>query len=421
MRQRMRPSAYVCVSVLLCAAGLGALAGSTQEPKKKIAAVVTAYYHNSHADVIVSKLFRAYTLDDKGELPTLELASLYTDQVPKNDISRKLAAKYGFPIYDTVAEALTLGTGKLAVDGVLLVAEHGKYPRSETGSIQYPKRRLFGEVAKVFEASKAVVPLFVDKHLADNWKDAKWLHDTAQRMTIPLMAGSSLPVFWRRPPADVRKGTALKEVVAVSYHTLDAYGFHALEMVQCLVERRLGGETGVRAVQCLVDDDVWEAGPKGVYDGELLTAALGRLKRRPVSADKLKRLVKRPVLFVIDYADGLRANVFTLNYAVSEWAVAWRYKDGKEMASTLFEEQDGRPATHFTHLVKGIEGMMQTGRPSWPAERTLLTSGTLDALLISKKEGGKHLETPYLTFSYGVDWAWQQPPPPPPTRPWRGE
>jgi hypothetical protein len=72
---------------------------------------------------------------------------------------------------------------------------------------------------------------------------------------------------------------------------------------------------------------------------------------------------------------------------------------------------------HFTYLVKGIDSMVQTGHPTWPVERTLLTSGTLNALMTSKLEGGKRLETPYLLLHYESAWAWQQPPDPPPGRP----
>ena len=149
-------------------------------PPKRIAAIVTEYRHNSHADVIVGRLLQTYTLDDKGKQPNLKLVSLYTDQVPKNDTSRKWAAKYGVPIYETVEETLTLCTGKLAVDGVLLVAEHGQYPKNATGNTIFPKRGLFNEVQKVFRKTGQVASVFVDKHLADNWADAKWLHDTAK-------------------------------------------------------------------------------------------------------------------------------------------------------------------------------------------------------------------------------------------------
>jgi hypothetical protein len=387
-------------------------------PRKRVAAVVTTYHHNSHADIIATRIFRGQNLNDTGDYPALELASLYTDQVPEKDISRNYAKTYGFPIYDTVEGALTLGTGSLAVDGVLLIGEHGDYPRSETGNIQYPKRRLFEAVVQVFRKSGRVVPVFIDKHLADNWADAKWIADTARELGIPLMAGSSLPVFWRHPAADVRKGAALKEIVAISYHTLDAYGFHALEMVQCLVERRAGGETGIVAVQCLTGEAVWQAGEQGIYDRELLREALGRCERKPIEMTALPQKVKSPTLFIIDYADGLRARVLTLNGAVTEWSAAWRYADGTT-ASTLFWEQDGRPGMHFGNLLAGIEAMMWSGKPTWPADRTLLTSGLLDALLISQKEGGRRIATPQLAFSYAVDWQWRQPPPPPPTRPWK--
>ena len=388
-------------------------------PPKRIAAVVTEYRHNSHADVIVSRLLLTHTLDEKGERPDLKLVSLYTDQVPESDTSRKWAKKFDVPIYKTVEETLTLGTGKLAVDGVLLVAEHGKYPKNSTGNTIYPKRRFFDAVQKVFRKTGQTVPVFVDKHLADNWVDAKWLHDTARELKVPLMAGSSLPVLWRYPPVDVKRGARLKEILAVSYHTLDAYGYHALEMVQCLVERRVGGETGVKQVQCLSGDAVWRAMDTGMFDRKLLDAALKRLKKSPITRQPnrpLRELVKAPDMFIIEYRDGLKAFVLTLNGAVNEWGVAWNTVAGAQK-STTFWTQEARPYMHFTYLVKGTEKMFHTGQPTWPAERTLMTSALLDALLISKNKNGMTVPTNYLDFKYTSSWNWKQPPPPPPGRP----
>ncbi len=390
-----------------------------EPPPKKVAAVVTAYTHNSHADVIVSRLLETDTLDGKGRKPSLELASLYTDQIsgkPK-DIGQDLAATHAVRVSKTVEDALTLGTGKLAVDGVLLVAEHGDYPRSPVGQIQYPKRRLFEEIAKVFRASGRSVPVFCDKHLSDTWEDAKWIHDTARELKAPLMAGSSLPGLWRHPAVAPPRDAELEEVLALSYHTLDAYGFHALEMLQAVVERRKGGETGIKALQCLTGEAVWEP---GLFDPRLLEAALSRLKRPPKDLDALRKAVRDPVLFRIEYADGLRASVLTLNPAVGEWSIAWRAKGGAT-DSTLFFTQEARPFMHFAYLLEGIEAMVQTGRPAWPAERTLLTSGALDFLHVSKSQGGKRLETPALGFSYRFDRDWRPPPPPPPDRPLQGK
>lgn len=379
----------------------------------QVAGITTEYRHNSHADVILTRLLKTDTLDGKGRVPSLELVSVYTDQVPENDISRKLAAEHSFRISKSVADALTLGTDRLAVDGVLLIAEHGQYPESDTGQFQFPKRRLFGEIASVMERSGRVVPIFHDKHIADNWRDAKWIYDRARELKIPMMAGSSLPVLWRDPPVDVRRGASLKQIVAVSYHRLDTYGFHALEAVQSLAERRAGNETGVAAVQCVVGEAVWQAEAQGVYDRRLLNAALSRLQQRPLSTGKsLRELVPEPILFIIDYRDGLRANILTLNGAVAEWSAAWEYADDGTTESTLFRSQDVRPFMHFTYLLKGIEQMMHTGHSAWPVERTLLTSGTLDALLISKRDSQQRLETPWLDVRYQCTWNWLQPPPP---------
>jgi hypothetical protein len=71
---------------------------------------------------------------------------------------------------------------------------------------------------------------------------------------------------------------------------------------------------------------------------------------------------------------------------------------------------------HFAYLLKGVEQMILTGQPTWPVERTLLTSGLLDAALQSHQRGGSVIETPYLNIAYKSNWTWQSPPPPPATR-----
>src|SRR6266513_5121218 len=118
--------------------------------RKRVAAVVTQYTHNSHADVIVSRLLQTYTLDGRGARPNLELGSLYVDQTPAKDMSRGLASEYGFRLCKTIGETILLGGKQIAVDGVLLIGEHGEYALSDTGQIMYPRRRFFEETAAVF-------------------------------------------------------------------------------------------------------------------------------------------------------------------------------------------------------------------------------------------------------------------------------
>jgi len=338
----------------------------------KVAGLTTVYRHNSHADMFFTRILKTDRLNGTGATPPLRLTSIHTDQVHENDISRKFAAEHDVRVSESIDEALTLVGEDLAVDGVLLVAEHGKYPESDTGQFQFPKRRMFEKVVETFHRTGRVVPVFHDKHLSDNWKDAKWIYDKAQDMGIPMMAGSSLPGTWRYPTVDVKRGEKLKQIVVTSYHRLDSYGFHALEIVQALAERRSGGETGVRSVRCISGEDVWKAGERGVYDRRLLDAALSRLKEKPIPDGKqIEELVRHPDLLIINYEDGLRACVFSLNYAVLEWAGAWQYESDDRIESTVFWTQELRPFMHFSWMLMDIEKMMHTGKPAWPVSLLL--------------------------------------------------
>src|SRR5262249_31063895 len=151
--------------------------------------------------------------------------------------------------YDTIEGAVTLGGKTVAVDGVLSIGEHGRYPFNDKGQHLYPRRRFFEEITNAFAKYKKSVPVFNDKHLAATWTDAKWMYDRSRELFVPFLAGSSLPVTWRRPPLQLPGNCDLVEAVQIGYSSLEAYGFHALESLQCMVERRKGGETGVRAVQ----------------------------------------------------------------------------------------------------------------------------------------------------------------------------
>lgn len=388
-----------------------------QEKIPRVAVITTVWYQNSHADVIGGRLLEGYNQNGEGEFPKLKLVSIFTDQVPANDKSRALAEKHKVPIFDTIEKALTLGGDKLAVDGVLMIAEHGKYPENDTGSIVFPKRRLFGEIVATFEKTKTIVPVFSDKHLEASWQDIDWFWQTAQKHKIPLMAGSSLPQSWRIPAVDVEKGKAVKEIVVTSYHRLDSYGFHGLEGLQCLAERRKGGETGVKRVRCLDGDEVWKAMDRGEFSAALLEQAVSKFQDRPLPAGKtIRDTVKKPTVFLIEYNDGLKAAVVNLDSDLAEFAAAWSYADGGGNAF-LYRLQEDHPFAHFTNLLKGVEQMMHTGKPTWSTERTLMTSGLLDSLLVSKKNGGTWLDTPFLNIKYQNDYDWREPPPMPPLTP----
>ncbi|MCE9607267.1 MAG: SMP-30/gluconolactonase/LRE family protein [Planctomycetia bacterium] len=385
-------------------------AGVEAPARKPVAGITTLYRYNTHGEHILGRLAQTESLDGRGRESSLRLASIYVDQKPKEDRSAALVADLGIFDAKAVPDALTLGQDKIAVEGVLVVAEHGEYPLSPTGAQMYPKRKFFEQIfATVDKYGRRGLPVFCDKHLADTWTDAKWIYDEAKKRDMPLMAGSSMSVAWRSPPIDMPRGARVKEIHTISYHKIDIYGFHAFDAMQALVERRAGGETGVAAVQTLSGDEVWKAAERGLYDRKLLDAALAALSTHPLPAGKrVEDLAKKPTLAIVDYRDGLRACLFSLDGAVQEWTSAW--KDDKDQVTSLrWVLQEVRPYSHFAVLNNGIEQMIHSGRPTWPVERTLLTSGLVDETLQSLAAGGKRRETPHLDIRYQSDWNWSMP------------
>jgi hypothetical protein len=376
---------------------------------KRIAAIITEYRALSHADVIVTKFLKGFPTDEGLQRPRVQIASLYIDQFPEAagtsmwesaDIGRRIAAEHGVPIYPSIVKALTLGGERLAVDGVLLIGEHGDYAWNEKEQHLFPRKYFMEQICGVMATSGRAVPLYNDKHLSYNWHDIKWMYDRARELGAPFMAGSSIPLFWRNPWLEHDLGTPIGEAVAIGFSGLDIYGFHTLEGLQCMVERRRGGESGVRAVTCLEGEAVWQAARDGHWSRDLAEAACACIVNKP--AGTMEEHCRNPAVFLLEYADGLRGAVLMLNGYVSDLAYAARV--GNRIQATEFYGQGhGGVAgayAHFSYLSLNLEEMFLTGRPSYPVERTVLTSGVLEAALTSRYEGHRRLETPWLDVGY---------------------
>lgn len=374
------------------------LAQTGTGPAKRIAAVVTEYRHNSHADVIIGKYLEGYRQNGQPPGPRSKIVSMYTAQVPKNDMSRDMAKKYNIPIYPTIWETLTLGGERLGVDGVLLIGEHGQYPWNEKGQHLYPRYELFLEITDVFRANHKSVPVFSDKHLSYSWLKARRMVDLSRELKFPLMAGSSIPVSYRPKGVDLEWGAKAKHAVSIFYGDPDAYGFHLLEGLQCMVERRQGGETGVSAVQYVEKQAMWDWVSQTPWAQKLLDAALAQaIHRKP---GDIRQLGKEAYAYRVWYRDGLEAAAFMMNGVAQDAAAAVEVEGLAEPVATLMWLEEDRPFQHFACLVQAIEQMFETGKPTYPVERTLLTSGILEAILNSKFENHKRLETPHLSVKY---------------------
>ena len=370
---------------------------------RPVAAVITEWRTNSHADVILSRLLEPEAWGHVRPFG-LKLAAVYADQFPQNDLCQSYCKKHGVPIFPTVRGALGVGTREVTVDGVLLIGEHGDYPTNARSQKLYPRRRLFEQVIDAFRVLGRRVPVFSDKHLSYDWFFARWMYDLARHEGVPFMAGSSIPVAWRRPGLSWPIGTEMSEALALGYSDIDAYGFHALEGLQCMTERRRGGETGVVSVRCLTGTDVWDAIAPGKPRRALLDA-IGPIRHeaRPKTPELVPR--KGDSLFLVKYADGLEAAVPMLGSGDS-FAFAGRGRGPDAAEATVFALENARPYGHFGHLLRAAEHMILTGRPAYPVERTLLTTGMLAALLQSRSEGGTLVPTPHLAEVryHPADW-----------------
>ena len=391
-----------------------------------VAALCSSYFPGSHSQHTVDRFLTGYEYNGRMHYPPFRVVSAYVDQAAANDLSGYRADQYDLKIYPGISGALTLGTGKLAVDNILLVCKNGDYPSNEKGQILYPRYEFFQEMIDIFRSSGRSVPVFNDKHLSYDWGKAKWMYDQHVALGFPMLAGSSLPVTWRLPELEFPLGIELEEAVVAYPGHVESYGIHALETLQCLVERREGAETGVAAVQCVEGQAVWQAAREGRWSRELLDAALDRSLPRSIVEERrawtdteleeayacrpftraapLEEAVESPVALLVEYRDGFRAACINLGNHIGDFTFAARLKNGETVA-TLFFLGGGPQSAYHGVQVYHIENLFLNKKPNYPVERTLLTSGTLSFLMDSRVAAGKRIETPELGVCYQVPEA----------------
>jgi hypothetical protein len=393
-------------------AGVISAASARSQPaagRKKLAVVTTEWRDRSHAWHMAERFLHGYPVKGKWHRPPLDVVAAYVDQFPANDLSRQREAEFGFKIHKTIADALRCGGARLAVDAVLIIGEHGNYPANELGQRLYPRYEFFMQVAEVFKKDGRAVPIFNDKHLSWKWEWAKEMVDTAKTLHAPFLAGSSLPVTWRMPSIDMPYGAEVEELLCLAHGGVDSYDFHALEVIQCMAERRRGGETGVAAVQGLRGPAVWKAMEAGAWSPQLFEACLCRSQtlaqpptfshRHPTPA-QMREWVKDPVAYRIEYADGTKATMLLMNGLVGDFTFAAHLQGQAEPLSTLFYLPPNPNVTYSAALMSKAEELFVTGKPPYPVERTLLTSGLVAACIQSMGTGQKRLDTPHLAVRY---------------------
>ena len=361
-------------------------------------------YHRSHAHVLLENFLTPYLFNGKITQPAVEVVSLYADQISTSrnrpDLTDDVVRRFKLPLYRTIGEALTLGGKELAVDAVLSIGEHGDYPANRLGVREYPRKRLFDEIVAVMRRSNRFVPIFNDKHLSYRWDWAREMYDTCQKHRIPFMAGSSVPLAQRRPDFALPANCVIEEAVSIHGGPFEIYDFHGLEVLQAFLEARQGGETGITSVEFLPREPLFRAAQQGRWSMDLARAAM-----RVEFGDKVPDFTRpinnvEPWGILLTYRDGTKASVLRLGYySGTRWNFAAKIAGERQPRTTSHHVGPWRNRCLFMALANAIQQFFVQRVAPYPIERTLLTTGALEAAVRSRA-AGYAMETPHLNIAY---------------------
>ena len=389
------------------AASLALLGGTsmaeTAKPRRpKVAAIFTSFFYRSHAHVILENFLEPYLFNGKRVEPPCDIVSFYADQFPDADMARETAARYGIPIYPTIKEAVCLGGEEIAVDAALSIAEHGNYPRNEFDQIEYPHKRFFDEIAAEVRRCGKPIPIFNDKHLSHLQSEAQEIYDTARELKIPLMAGTSVTLAQRKPSLELPKNPEFEDAVMIHGGPVEAYGFHAFEVLLSMVESRPGGEAGIEQVEFLKKDELLKAAEDGRWSMELAQAAMAAELGKPHSplTPVPGQNEVEPSGVLVTHRDGLRTMIIkSASYDSTRWNFACRLKGENDIRATHFYVGPWENRNLFKALCHAIQDHFVNRRAPYPVERTVMVSGMLDASMKSQHSGNP-VKTPNLSVGY---------------------
>ncbi|HTF21809.1 MAG TPA: hypothetical protein VK658_27205 [Chryseolinea sp.] len=390
--------------------GLAALTGSAAvagpqdtNAKPRIACLVTFWgAPRSHADWIIAKLLDGYWWQGAHTPSRVDVVSVYIHQFEESGLGQKICKAKNIPIFKTVGEAVTLGGKELAVDGVVIVGEHGEYPTNLIGQWMLPRWWIYQQVIRVFEQSKRAVPVFNDKHLSISWDEAKWMFDKSRELKFPLTGGSSIPTYFRKPEIELDIDTPIKSSIVVGGASDEGALFHCVDVLQAFVERRKGGETGVKSVQCIRGPETWKWTERNPWAARLLESVRTSFDLKPGHFQE----ITKPNVCIVEYNDGTKAAVYSGEDV--GWTYAGEIEGQKDPAIVSMLGWPGPFSQYHASNSQPhwITEMMVTKKEPFNAERLLLSTGIVAYNMESNWENGRYaaigrrIETPFMNMTY---------------------
>lgn len=375
--------------------------------REPIAVLGTVYRPLSCMYHLAGRFLHGWPEDSHLHIPSQYVSTLWVEQAPENDVSRTLAREFHFRKTRTIHEAL-IDDHRLAVRGVMIIAEHGNYPRNDMGQVLYPKFDIFAQVVAAFHEVGQVCPVYVARHLSHDFDKAKQMVAWSQQMSFSLLAGSPVPFAQRSGDLEITPDADVEEVLVAAFGPVEVGGFDALEALQSIIEQRNGGETGVSAVTCLTGKEVWRAGDTEQWRWDLLDAALaqstsanlGDVRVNTGSMAVSGMPATPPIAFLIEYVDGSRGTVLLLNGHTQDVTAAVGFKNTDQIKSGRYELLPLPGLRHYDRLAASLEQFFASGQAPSPVERNLLTTSVLTAAMQSHAYRGTRIETPQCNVNY---------------------
>lgn len=391
-------------------AGLATLTGTApraaaqiQQKRPRLACLVSFWgAPGSHADWIIDKLMDGYWWKGAHTPSRVDVVSVYIHQYDTSLLGQKVCRSKNIPIFGTVGQAVTLGGKELAVDGVVIVAEHGNYPTNLKGQWLLPRWWMYRRVVQVFEQSRRSVPVFNDKHLSYSWDEAKWMYDKSRELGFPLTGGSSIPAYFRKPEIELAPGSPIKSSIVVGGTGDEGALFHCVDVLQAFVDRRKGGETGVKSVQCIRGRETWRWVERNSWANNLLESVRKNFDLQPTHFQQ----GRNPNVCIVQYNDETQAAV------ISGEGVGWTYAgDIAGQKEPTIVSMLGWPGPYSQYHASNAHShwlieMMITKREPFNAERLLLSTGIVSYNMDSCWENGRYsevgrcIETHFLNMRY---------------------
>lgn len=372
----------------------------------KLAFLLEDFSSGSPAQHLVDRFLMGYARDGEFHKPGQREVSAYVMMTNEGGFDKR-AEDFGLRVASTAEQA---------VDGADAVVVVSRKP-----GVMANDRLLRIALDRAPEGAAC----FVHGALSSNLALGREAVSVARSRKISLLAGSALNVAHRLPAVEVPAGTALSEALIVvqinqvmgpgqsgaGSGTLGGAEMNALEGLLPIIERRAGGESGIRSIRWMEGDDIWKAGDKGLWSRPLLAAALSRSNSPqgdPVLDGRtqdifglglVRKLARQPVAWQLTHHDGLKTTILVLDGVVNDFNFAVRSSNGRTFSAQLFRAPPP-VEQHYSLLMATIEDFLRGGASPWRVERNLLIAGLLENFRRPLARSGRVVETPDLALAY---------------------